>query len=237
MRRTSDPFKLIRMANPVPDPDRMPDEAEMASAEVLVEEIIAMNVKESRTRTRTKRLRRTLLAAAAILVVGASAAIGGSFQGSIEPAEFSGDGWQLIVAQGPNPKAPDGDPATATSWKVCHSWAPGAGTATEANGFGPTGCVTWPDDATDTIIMDAVWFETPDGKPLVFVDLTSEMFDTVSVVFDNGSIVDVTPFVLPTTGKKFAVVEVPVGAATADVRLLDDGTVVESRTVVIASRE
>jgi hypothetical protein len=235
MRRTSDPFELIRLANPIPDPDRMPDEPDMASTEALVEEIIGMTNTGSRTRTRTKRLRRTLLATATIVVVGASVAIGGSFQGTMEPAEFSGDGWQLIVGQAPNPKGPEPDPATAENWKVCHSWAPGAGTATDANGFGPSGCVTWPDDATETIIMDSVWFETPDGKPLVFVDLTSEDFDTVSAVFDNGSTVDVAPFVMPTTQKKFAVVEVPAGASSADVRILDDGTLLESRTVAGAS--
>jgi hypothetical protein len=211
----------------------MPDEPDMASAEALAEEIIGMDNTGSRTRTRVKRLRRTLLAAAAILVLGATAAIGGAFEGEMQPEEFSGDGWSLIVGQGPNPTSPDGDPASATSWKVCHSFGPPE--RTEANGFGPAGCVTWPNDATDTIVMDAIWFETPDGKSLLFVDLTSEAFDTVSAVFDNGSTVEVAPFVMPTTQKQFAVVEVPTGARTADLRILDDGDVLESRTVTGAT--
>lgn len=222
MRRTSDPFELIRLANPVPDPDRMPDEPDMASAEALVEEIIGMDNTGSRTRNRARKLRRTLLAAAAILVLGATAAIGGAFEGEVEPAEFSGDGWQLIVGQSPNGE-------NATSYKICYVFQPPE--RTEANGFGPTGCVIWPDDATDTIIMDAIPFATPGGKPLLFVDLTSETIDTVSVVLDEGSTVEVAPYALPGMGKQYAVVELPSGVTTADIRLIRDGAVVESRTV------
>lgn len=224
MRRTSDPFELIRLANPIPDPDRMPDEPDMASAEALVEEIIGMNNTGSRTRNRGTRLRRTLLAAATILLLGATAAIGGVFEGgNLDEPPFSGNGWQLIVGEEANGE-------NATSWKVCHKFAPGEGPK-EANGFGPSGCVTWPNDATDTIIMDAIPLTTPDGQDLLFVDLTGEQFDTVSVVLDDSSTIEVAPFAMPGSGKQFAVVELPAGANTANVQLLSDGTVIEDRTV------
>ena len=219
MRRSSDPFELIRLANPVPNPDLMPDEPDAASVEALVEEIIGMT--DTRSRTRAKRLRRTLVAAATILLLGATAAIGGVFGGGNlpEPA-FSGAGWQLIVGQEAN-----GD--DATSWKICHRFAPDD--PTETNGFGPSGCVTWPDDATDTIIMDAVTFTTPNGSDLLFVDLTAQPFDTVVVVLDDGSTVDVAPFAMPGTRKQFAVAELPAGTDPTEVHLLEDGTVIEVR--------
>ncbi|MEX1005439.1 MAG: hypothetical protein WD156_08725 [Acidimicrobiia bacterium] len=218
----SDPFELIRLANPVPDPDRMPDEPDMASSEALVEEIIGMNNTGSKTRTRAKRLRRTLLAAATMVLLGATAAIGGVFEsGNLDEPPFSGDGWQLIVGQEANNEL-------ATSWKVCHKFSPDEG-PDEANGFGPSGCVTWPDDATDTIIMDAIAFTTPDGQHLLFVDLTGELFDTVSVVLDDSPTVEVAPFAIPGSGKQFAVIELPAGADTAEVQLLNDGEVIERR--------
>lgn len=86
MRRPSDPFELIRLANPVPDPDRMPDEPDTASAEALVEEIIGMHNTGSKTGNKARRLRRTLLAAATILMLGATAAIGvGGYLGEDVP--------------------------------------------------------------------------------------------------------------------------------------------------------
>lgn len=145
-------------------------------------------------------------------------------EGNLDTPPFSGDGWQLIVGEGPNPPT--------DTYKVCHSFAPASG-PNEANGFGPSGCVTWPDDATDTIIMDAIPFTTPDGQILLFVDLTADSFDTVSVVLDDGSTRDVAPFAMPQSGKQFAVVELPADTNTIEIQLLDEDTMVESRTIDI----
>lgn len=82
--------------------------------------------------------------------------------------------------------------------------------------------------------MDAIAFTTPDGHDLLFVDLTADTFDTVSVVLDDGSTVDVAPFAMPGSSKQFAVVEISASASAADIQLLDGGTVVESRTITIA---
>jgi hypothetical protein len=178
-------------------------------------------------RGRTRWVRRTALAAGALVVLTASAAIAGAFRsGNLETPPYAGDGWQLIVGEEAN-----GD---SGSFKVCHKWAPTDEAPNEANGFGPSGCVTWPDDATETIIMDAISFNTPHGSEsaLVFVDLTAEPVDTVVAILDDGSQVETAPFVMPQTSKQFAVLELPVGTSAAEIQLLKDGDVVESRTSI-----
>lgn len=66
-----DPFDLIQRANPVPDPDRLPDRHDSASAWALIEEIIA-TAPESGTRSRRRR-RAALLVAASLAVIGVGA--------------------------------------------------------------------------------------------------------------------------------------------------------------------
>ena len=218
-----DPFERIRVANPVPDPDRMPDDPESPAAKALMEQIIAMNTTGSRTGRLAKRI---ALIAAAILVLGAAAAAATVFRGgNVEPSPFSGDGWQLIVGEEANNES-------GTSYKVCHTFAPAEGLEA-SNGFGPSGCVTWPpEDPPNSIILDVVPVETAEGSVL-FVDLSAEAFDTISTTTDGGETIDVEPFTMPQSGKQFAVVELPTGTRSATVQLLRRGTVIESRKVVV----
>ena len=213
----------------VSPPDRdLPPGRLAERREHLVSEINRMERRTAGAKRRpARRLKRTMLAAGAILVLGASAAIAGAFRsGMLDAPPYAGDGWQLIVGEEANPDS--------GTWKVCHRWGPSDEPATDANGFGPAGCVNWPDDATDTIIMDAIAFTTPYGNEtdLLFVDLTADAVDTVVVTLEDGSTIDTVPFVMPQSGKQFAVLELPAGVRAIEVRLLENGEVVESRTTI-----
>ncbi len=59
MSRHSDPIHLFQIANPVPDPDRLPDGPDSASAQALMEEIIGMTTTETNMRPTGRR--RTVL--------------------------------------------------------------------------------------------------------------------------------------------------------------------------------
>ncbi len=72
MNGQPDPFHLIQIANPVPDPDRMPDGPQSASAQALIEEIIGMTTTET-TKQPTHRRRTATLAVAGLAVVGVAA--------------------------------------------------------------------------------------------------------------------------------------------------------------------
>jgi hypothetical protein len=222
----SDPFELIRLANPIPDPGQMPDEPVSPAEEALMEGIIGMKVDGSRVGTSGRKI---ALIAAAMLVLGAGAAGAAALfrGGNLDPAPFSGDGWQLIVGEEANDEA-------GTSYKVCHTFAPAEG-LDETTGFGPSGCVTWPEDApTDSTFIDVVPVGTPEGTVL-FVDLSTGGFDVISTTTDGGETIEVEPFTMQGSGKRFAVVELPAGTRSATVALLDgDGAVVESRTVVVS---
>lgn len=142
-------------------------------------------------------------------------------EGSLETAPFSGEDWQLIVGEGANNDE-------GTSWKVCHRFAPSEG-ASEANGFGPSGCVNWPDDASGNVVIDAAFLTTPGGNDLLFVDLDNEPVDTVSVRINDGSQRDVAPFTMPGSGKQFAVVELPECFTGAWLQLARGEAVIDSR--------
>ena len=75
MSHKSDPLALIQAANPVPDPDRLPNGPDSPTAQSLVEEIIDMTApvaKLSPSRPRWRLARRSLAVAAAVAVVGAA---------------------------------------------------------------------------------------------------------------------------------------------------------------------
>lgn len=69
MRRTSDPIHLIRTANPVPDPDRMPD-----GPETLMEEILGMTSTQPQRRKRSRRVPILVLALVGTVIGTAAAA-------------------------------------------------------------------------------------------------------------------------------------------------------------------
>jgi hypothetical protein len=224
VKRKRDPFDVIRRANPAPRRSRTGTDLGPRETR-LMEEIMTMGDRASTGRRTRKRMP---LIAAALLVVTATAAGAAVFgDGLVDTPPFSGDHWQLIVGEDAN-----GDTGT---YKVCHRFAP-AKAPDEGNGFGPSGCVTWPPNApTERIIIDAVPVETPDG-PLLFLDLSSTPFETVSTTTDGGHRADVQPFRMPQSGKQFAVVELPASTRSVTVRLLDrDGTLVEHRSVRIAN--
>jgi hypothetical protein len=217
-----DPFDLIRRANPVPDPERAGTDLGIPAA-TLMEEIITMGNHGSVGRRTRKRI---TLIAAALLVVTATAAGAAAFRdGLLDVPPFSGEHWQLIVGEEAN-----GDTGT---YKVCHRFAP-AEEPDDGNGFGPSGCVTWPSDAAPgRIIIDAVPVETLDGT-LLFLDLSATPVGSVSTVTDAGQRVEVEPFAMPQSRKQFAVVELPAGTRSVTVRLVGgDGAVLEHRSVRI----
>lgn len=136
----------------------------------------------------------------------------------LNPPQLSGDTWQLIVGEGPNPPQ--------DSYKVCHRFAP-AERANEANGFGPTGCVTWPDDDNGSIIRDVVEVETPTGETVLFIDL-SEGVQSVSINVPGSEPIDVDPYTLSESDKQYAVVEMPDGATPTSVEAVGStGSVID----------
>ena len=220
-----DPIDLIRDRNPVPDAHQLPDGPKSASAEALFEEIIGMS--NTRSRTGPSRSKRIAVLAAAIFVLGATAAAAAIFrEGNLPEPAFSGDTWALIVGEGANDEA-------GTVYKVCHKFAPPEG-SNEANGLGTAGCeVVSLSDSADSVFVEIVAaVDTPEGVVL-FVDLTIEPVAMVSVLLDDGSSIDVAPLRMPQSGKQFAAIEIAADAAqSVTVRALDsDGRVMESRVV------
>lgn len=214
-----------RRANPV-HPDAFEGVATSPAGREMLQAIFDSESMPVRV-TQRPRVRRIVVAVAALLVVTAVAAAATVFgEGTLDPSPISGDGWQLIAGEGENG-------ATGT-YKVCHTFAPAEGLE-DANGFGPSGCVTWPPDVPpDAVILDAVPVETPGGMVL-FVDLSDETFDTVSTTTNAGETIEVEPFRMPQSGKQFAVVELPRGTDSVKVELLrNGGDVVESRRARIS---
>jgi len=221
-----DPYELIRRANPIPNHDGMPDGPESPAARALLKEIIDMNVVRSQHRKASKRI---VLLAATMLLLGAAGAVAGVFgEGNLDTPPFSGDSWQFIVGEGANDEA-------GTSYKVCHRFAP-VQDPSDGNGFGPSGCINWPlESPSDSIVLSAAPVDTPDGR-LLFLDLSAESFDTVSISIQGEDTIAVEPFRMPASGKQFAVAELPSGARSATVRLLSsDGKVIEQHTVNLDS--
>lgn len=176
---------------------------------------------------RRPRVRRMVLSVAGLLVVTAAAAAATVFgEGTLDPSPISGDSWQLILGEGEN--------GTTGTYKVCHGFAPAEGPE-DGNGFGPSGCVTWPPDAPpDGVILDAVPVETSDGMVL-FLDLSDKSFDTVSTITDAGETIETEPFRMPQSGKQFAVVELPGGTDSVKVEILGNGVVIETRKVRVSN--
>lgn len=220
-----DPFELIRDRNPVPDAHQLPDGPKSASAEALFEEIIGMT--DTRSKTRPRGSKKVVLLAAAILVLGATAAVAAIFgEGNLPEPAFSGDTWALIVGEGANDEA-------GTVYKVCHHFAQPEG-SNEANGLGTAGCeVVSLSSSADSVFVEIVpAVGTPAGVVL-FVDLTIEPVAMVSVLLDDGSVIEVAPLRMPQSGKQFAAIEIADDATqSVTVRALDsEGNVMESREV------
>lgn len=214
-----------RRANPV-HPDAFGGVASSPAGREMLQAIVDSETMPAHAAQRP-RVRRIVLTVAALLIVTAAAAAATVFgEGNLDPSPVSGDGWQLILGEGEN--------GTTGTYKVCHTFAPAEGLEM-ANGFGPSGCVTWPPDVPpDAVILDAVPVETPGGMVL-FVDLSDETFDTVSTTTDTGETVEVDPFRMPQSGKRFAVVELPGGTNSVEVELLGNGgDVIESRRVRVS---
>lgn len=221
MRNNRDAIKLLKLANPVPDPERMPDGPASVSAQSLLEDIMGMEQTELKPQRARRKTTALLAAATLLLTVGAAWAY--TLDGTFPDPAFSGDTWKLTVGEAAN-----GDTGT---YKVCHSFEPLVG-AHMANGLGTAGCGDWPAGERDKAIINLVpAVDTEDGVVL-FVDLTTEPVATVSVVPDGRRPVNVKPYLMPKSGKQFAVVELPSAVRTATVRLLDtDGTVMEQQVI------
>lgn len=223
MRSRRDPVTLVRLANPVPDSDVMPDPTASARAAALLEGIVAMDIPTARHRTRTKT---ALVLASAMLVLGATAAWAFTQTGVFSDPAFSGDTWKLTVGEEAN-----GDIGT---YKVCHVFERREG-ANMGNGFGVSGCGDWGPKGTaarGSAFIDVVPAIDTGEEVVLFVDLTPKPVAKVVVVPDEGERVSVRPYRMPQTGKQYVVAELPKRATSAVVRLLDsDGRLIESREV------
>ncbi len=137
---------------------------------------------------------------------------------------FSGETWQLVVGEAENPGT--------GSWKVCHAFGPRS--RSDGNGFGPSGCVTWPDDRPEdgeVLVAAEVAYVTPGGVVL-FVDLISELVDHVVVRLADGRSVDVVPFRLPGSGKGFVATEIPNHDGPVTIEVVGvDGTILAERMI------
>lgn len=142
--------------------------------------------------------------------------------GPFEAIPFTGDGWQLYVAEGANPPL--------DTYKVCYRFNP-TGEATEANGIGPSGCGDWPSDDDRYLIKAVPIIETTSGVAL-FIDLTDNPVHAVIVTTDDGERHRVEPFRMPDSGKQFAVVELPNRDGGAIIELVDEsGAVLDQSTL------
>ncbi len=98
MRRTSDPIHLIRTANPVPDPDRMPD-----GPETLMEEILGMTSTQPQRRKRRRRV--PILVLALVGTVIGTAAAASLFINPGETTRIACGGENIISARSGDPVA------------------------------------------------------------------------------------------------------------------------------------
>lgn len=224
MRTRRDAATLVRLANPVPDLDSMPDPTASARAEALLEGIVAMDIPTARQhRTRRKT---ALVLAAAMLVLGATAAWAFTQSGMFPDPAFSGDSWKLTVGEEAN--------GSTGTYKVCHVFERREG-ANMGNGFGVSNCGNWGPTGTaapGSAFVDIVPAIATRDEVVLFVDLTPKPVAKVTVVPDAGEPVSVRPYRMPQTGKQYAVAELPARATSAVVRMLDsDGRLIESRKV------
>jgi hypothetical protein len=225
MKHPRDPVELVRSANPVPDHDQLPD---ASSPEATFEEIMIMKTQTPTTSVVRKRPRRVAMIAAALiaLTTTAAAAVALSSGGNLDEPAFAGDNWELTVGEAAN-----GDTNT---FKVCHKFVPADEPETEANGLGTAGCSDWPSATQpDAIIIDAVVAIHNDVSAVVFVDLGTVPVDVVAAVFEDGSRMEVDPFVMPQSGKQFAVVELPGGTAAVSLEAIgSDGAILDTDEVL-----
>lgn len=225
MNRSRDAIELMKLANPVPDPERVPEGPASASAQALLEGILDMD--QRRASIGSHRRRTAVILAAAIIVAGAGAAWAYTAGGMFSDPAFYGETWKLTVGQDRN--GPEGD-----TYKVCHVFERREG-ATMGNGFGVAGCGDWPaagDTTRASAIIEVVpALQTPE-EIVLFIDLTPTPIGMVLVDADVGSPVEVQPYRMPITGKQYAVAELPRRARRATIRLLDhDGTTLQTQRV------
>lgn len=221
MKRNRDAEHLVKLANPVPDPEVMSAAPASASAQAVLEDIMDMN--HIAPGSAPRRRRTTLLLTAALVVLGATAAWAYSLSGVFSQPAFSGETWKLTVGEEAN-----GDTGT---YKVCHSFEPRVG-ANMVNGLGVAGCGDWPSKNHASIMIDVVPAVHTEAGTVIFVDLTTEQVATVAVAPDKGAAVEVQPYRMPQSGKQYAVAELPSSATGATVSLLDNsGDVIEKRKI------
>ena len=220
MKHSHDPVELVRLANPVPDHDQLPD---ASSPTATFEEIMIMTTNPLSTPAVRKRPRRVALVAAALIGLMATAAAAVALTGgNLDEPAFSGDNWELTVGEEAN-----GD---SGAFKVCHKFVPADDPETEVNGLGTSGCTDWPSATQpDAVIIDAVVAIRTIDSVVVFVDLGTVPVETVVAVLEDGSRVDVSPFRMPQSLKQFAVIELPGSAVTVTLEAIGaDGTVLDT---------
>ncbi len=144
-------------------------------------------------------------------------------EGNLAEPAFSGDGWQLTVGEGVN-----GDTGT---FKVCHTFGPGEEGAPQDGGSVVSGCSDWPSaNQPDVVIVHAQPGIVFDDRVVLFVDLGTVPVDRIIISQEDGSAVEVAPFVMPRSHKQFAVVELPAGPTDVTIdAVAGDGTILDTR--------
>lgn len=142
--------------------------------------------------------------------------------GLFKAVPFTGETWQFTVTEEMNP--------SLGTYEVCFGLDPVGGALNEG-AFGSPWCDDWPksDSRLAAYLMGVHHTAPSDTSVVLVVELNDQPVDQVTIGGD-GIDETVTPFVLPGSGKQFAVVEVPQTAGMLTVEALDQtGTVLDQQ--------